>query len=223
MAGVGAMLAEHASGLSEAVNALVTDAMANDNRQKRMAFELRKEAMALPAFEFHQHIVYDERQEDGSTQKRVVRYDLLIPGTILWDGRSLEIQKYDIKSTFEAMMKKVTHVDSGTEVGVHGKPGFLGIPKVSFDITQKINVSHDSESEQHNTFDIDIHMAQSEAGFGYTELVKALMRSINTIIDDVLKKGMENPVPISDEEAAQLTEEKGDDEEAKPEPESGGE
>ena len=213
--GVGAMLAEHGSGLSQVTKTLINDAFVADNQAKDLAFNRRIRAMEQKPFQFEQHIVYDERQADGSTIMRCVKYSLLLPGVILEDGRTLEIQKYEIKSTFEAMIKKATGIQSDTETKLHGKAGIFGIPRISFDITQKISVSHNRENTQHNTFDLDIQMGQSEASFGYIEVVKALTRAVNTILDDVLKKGMENPEPITAEEAEALT--APDEEEAKKE------
>lgn len=207
MAGsVGEMLTQHASGLSMALNALITDAIAADHHQKQLAFELQKEAMALPPFRFYQHIVYDERLPNDTVRKQVVTYELLVPSVILLGGHSLEIQKYNIKSTFESMIKKATGVQSDTTASVGAKAGFLGIPSISVDVTQKIAVNHSRENSQHNTLDVEIEMGQSEPSFGYTELVKALMRAVNTILDDVLKKGLTNARAISEEEAAKLQE-----------------
>ena len=204
--GVGSMLSEHASGLSQAVSSLIDDAVIADNRSKDLAFNRRVKAMNLPPFKFFQRVVFDERQADNTTIKRMIEFSFLIPGVILEDGQALEIQKYKISSTFEAMIKKGSVIQSDTEAKGSVHSGFLGIPKVRFDITQKVSVNQSSDSSQHNTFDIDIEMGQSEASFGYVEVVKALTRAINQILNTALQSGLENPKTVSDEEAKQLEE-----------------
>lgn len=201
---VGELLKQHASGLSTAVKSLITDAFVADSHSKDLALDRRMKAFKLPPFEFSQHLVYDERQEDGSLKKQVVAYEFLVPGVMVEDGTTLEIVKYEIKSTFESIIKKTTGVQSETDTHAGGEFGGLAFPKIEFDITEKLTVNHNSEQSQHNTFDVNIELGQSDPSFGYIELVKAVTRSINQIMDILMKKGIENPEPISDEEAEKL-------------------
>jgi len=136
-------------------------------------------------------------------------------------GRTLEIQKYRIQSTFEATISKQREFSSDTEAHVSGEFGLFTPPKVKFDITEKIKVNNKDDETSHNTFDVEIELGQSDAEFGYVEIVKAMVRTINKLMDLLLQKGFENPQLISEEEAKALEDKSGVAEDEKPDAEAG--
>lgn len=205
--GVGAKLREHADGLSAALNSVVTTAVNADCLAKDRALARRREAFGLPAVKLDQHVLFyqpNPDNPDSPPQYRIIKYFFIVPGVIFEDGIPLVITKVSVRSTFEAMIKKTFNVDSTTEASVSGSAGFLGIPSVGFDISEKVTIGYGSENTQHNTFDVDLEMGQGQAAFGYIEIVKALVRSINKIVDFATNQGVNNPMPISESEAQKL-------------------
>ena len=206
---VGHLLSQHASGLSSAVKSLVTDAIVLDAHAKSLAFEQRKSAFKLPPVRMDQYMMYQEPNPDpnGKPQYHIIKFNLLVPGCVFDDGIPLVIKRYIIKSTFEAIIRKHSEVDSETNAHIHGKAGLFHFPSVSFDIAEKINTKNSTDQTQHNTFDIEIEMGQGEAAFGYIEIIKAYVRAVNKVIDAAFSKGIENPTPLSEDEAKKLSEE----------------
>lgn len=187
---VGQALSQHASGLGNAVNSLIKDAIVNDNFAKDAARLRRQEAFKLPSFDVDQKMKFTDPVTQ-TPQKIDIKME--VPGCISEDGIPLLIKKYRISSTFEAIIRKHHEIDSETNVHVGGKAGFLGIPKVSFDIAEKINTKDSADEKQHNTFDIEIEMGQGEPPVGYTELVKAFVRSSNRLVDYICHVSFQSP------------------------------
>ena len=205
--GVGAMLSEHGSALDVVVASQMKSAVVADAFAKDLAIERTKRLLALPPTRMVQNILAQVPGAEGEPEYRIVKFDLLVPTFIMVNNEPFVITKYAIHSTFEAMIKKTMNVKSETDVSVSGKAGFLGIPSIGFDITEKLTVDSGSESTQHNTFDIDIEMGQGQSSVGYIEIVKAFTRCVNKVVDFVCTQGLENPVPIDESEAGKLQEE----------------
>ena len=203
---VGSMLGDHASALTGAVGSLIHTAIENDNYAKDQAIERTRKTLAFPPTRMAQHILYQEPGEDGTPQNRIIKFDLLIPTFIMMNNEPIVITKYYIKSTFEASIKKATNIKSETEVSGGGSVGFLGLPSFNFDISEKLTVGHDSESSQHNTFDLEVEMGQGDPSLGYSEIVKAFVRCVNRVVDFICQSGLQNPTPIDESEAKKLNE-----------------
>lgn len=202
--GVGAMLLEHGDGLSQTMDALITSAMASDFRQRKANWALRKEQLASPPVLYKQYIAFDRWNEKGEQEKVVVTYEFLIPGVLMADGRFLEIKKYNISSSFEAMIRSATTVQSDTEISAGASFGGLSLPSVNVDVTEKLSIGHDSESTQKNTLETSLEMGPSEPPPGMVNLMESMQRQVNTVLETALKQGMENPKPLSDDEAKEL-------------------
>ena len=208
--GVGSQLAEHASGLSAALVAVVDNAVNADNRAKSLAFELKREALNLPSAKFEQYVLYQssptapEGGEAPPASYHIIKYYFLVPGIMFHDGRSLIIDYVRIKSSFEAHIKKTRSLSSDSSARVKGKIGMFGIPSLTVDITQKVHVAIGSENEQHNSFDVEMGMKQSDPPFGFMEIVKAIARNLERVMDFALEQGENNPIPITEDEAKEL-------------------
>ena len=210
MANVGKQLEEHASGLSAALVAVVDNAVNADNRSKKLAFELRREALNLPPAKFEQYILYQsspkvpEGQDVPPPSYHIIKYYFLVPGIMFHDGRALIVDQVKIKSSFEAHIKKTRSLSSDSSARVKGKIGMFGIPSLTVDITQKVAVAIGSENEQHNSFDVEMSMRQSEPPFGFMEIVKAIARNVEKVMDFALEQGENNPIPLTEDEAKEL-------------------
>ena len=192
---VGHALSQHASGLGSAVNSLMMDAIVNDDHSKDLARVRRQNSFKLPSFEVEQDF---EFTDPSSQQPQKVNVHIKVPGCMCEDGTPLIIKKYRIASKFEAMIRK--HHEVNTETDVHGKvkSGFLGIPKISFDIAEKVHTTDSADETQHNTFDIEIEMGQGKPPLGYTELVKAFVRTTNKVVDYVCHISLQSPKASED-------------------------
>ena len=203
---VGQLLSAHASGLSNAVRSLITDAFAADDQSKNLNMERLKEAFKLPPIHVKQHLVYDKPNAKGKLQKRLIKFDFLVPGCILNDGIPLIIKRYWIKSTFEAQIKKHNEVATQTEAHGHVKAsGLFHIPSVSFDIAEKVNTKNTGDESQRNTFDVEIELGQGEPAIGYVQLSEAIMKSINRILELILQDGGANAKPLTQNQAKKLS------------------
>ena len=199
---VGEMLREHGSGLASTMKAIVTNAVEADDHAKRLNHERTKEAFNWPNITVKHYVLY--QNEEG--KPTVLRYTFQVPGVVIESGTPLVVKRVFIKSTFEAIIKKTTQIQSETEGKAHVKIGFLGIPSVSLDVTQKVAVTHGSEDNQHNTFDMEMELGQGEPAFGYIEIVKAIVTTIRNTSEFAMRQGLENPQVISEDEAKKLEE-----------------
>ena len=204
---VGELLGSHASALDGAITSLVRTAIEADGYSKDLSIERTRKILKFPPTTISQHILYTVPGDDGKPQSQIVKFDIIVPSFIFIKNTPLIFKKYIIKSSFEAAITKKTGVKSETEVGAHGSVGMFGIPSIGFDISEKLTVNHDSEEKQSNSMDVEIELGQGDESFGYTEIVKAFVRCVNKVVDAVMQKGFENPAPLSDEEAKQLSEE----------------
>ncbi len=206
MENVGQLLSSHASALDSAVSSLIKSAIVADTYAKDCAIERTRQLLQAPPSVFEQYILYEAPGTGGTPEKRLLRFELLVPTFIFANNEPLVITKYTIASTFEAHIKKSLGVSSTTAMKGGVSSGFLGIPKFNFDISTSVTVDHNSESDQRNTFDLSIEMGQGQHAVGYVEVVKAFTRTINTIVDFICNESLDNPRPVSESEAQQLHE-----------------
>ena len=208
MAGVGAMLAEHGSALDSVTSSLIKSAVVADGFAKDLAIERTRKVLAFPPTRMSQHIMSQVPAGDGGQPEfRIIKFDILVPTFLFVNNEPMVITKYAIRSTFEAMIKKSLQVKSETEVGGSGKVGFLGIPSIGFDFSEKLTVDHSSDSSQKNSFDLDVEMGQGQPSIGYLEIVKAFTRCVNKVVDYITTHGLQNPTAIDEAEAKKLQEE----------------
>ena len=213
--GVGAQLKEHGSGLAATLVSIVDTCVNADHRGKQLGFELRREALNLPAVKFEQYVLFHsspkvpEGQDVPPPAYRIIRYYFMVPGVMFHDGRILIIDQVKIKSTFEAHIKKTRSLESDSSARVKGKIGMFGIPSLTVDISQKVHVAIGTENEQHNTFDLEMSMKQSEPPFGFMEIIKVIARNLEKVMDFALEQGENNPLPLTKEEAEKLEKEAG--------------
>ena len=206
MKNVGEALSSHASALDSAIASMAKSAIEADSYSKDLAIERTRKVLKFPPTNLEQHIMYTIPGKDGTPEVRICKFSIQVPTFIFVDNKPFIFTKYVIKATFEASIAKHTGVNSTTDIGVSATPNFLGIPQVGFDIHEKLTVDHSSDEKQSNSMDVEVEMGQGETSFGYLEIVKAFVRGVNKIVDEVMNQGFNNPKALTDDEAKELSE-----------------